>query len=174
MYVQFRSKTLSENMEKLEKLLSEDTQDVLGIRTLATYVLVNNVKSLYTSKSCLAQWFKTRLSAELVPYEETYKDDYLAFENAMARLQCMKPCEWTISDMNELGTRMANELKVIDGLYRTLVDRRLTIIDLRRAAAKSTLKAKHAKAIVTLKQAKAWIENGANKKVMLILGSVGA
>ena len=173
MYVQFRSKTLLETMEKLEKILKEDTKDVPGIRTLGMYVRNHNIKTLMTSKACCYQWFKQKLP-ELEPYQDTYKDDYMAFENAMERLKAMTPDVWTISDMFEEGGRMLNELKSIDGLYQTLVERRSTVIDQRREAMKDSLKIKHKQAIVTMKMAKPWIENGANKKLMVILMKIGA
>jgi hypothetical protein len=160
-------------MENMVKLLEGSTTDVRGMRQLGCFVLQNNVKVLSTANSCSYQWFKSRVT-ELEPYQETYKTEFIAFEAAMNRLNAMEPEKWTITDMSELGTRMMTEIKSTDTLFHTLALLRATVIDQKREAMKASLMAKHTAAIVTSKLAKAWIENGANKKVYLIMKSIGA
>ena len=87
----------------------------------------------------------------------------------MHRLESMKPEQWTVLTMVKLGRRMLNEIVLIDQLYKTLVDRRLNVIDLKRDALTGELKLKHSKAMQVQKLAKPWIEIGANKKIMLVL-----
>ena len=114
-YVQFRSKTLDDNMEKLNKMIHEQSTDVRAVRALSINVLTGNVKILAGAKSSPYQWFKSR-SSELLPFEENFKDVFLAFEAAMHRLESMVPEKWTVLTMGELGRRMLNAIVPIDNL----------------------------------------------------------
>ena len=100
--------------------------------------------------------------------------DLVAFESATERLKAMVPEQWTVLDMGELGRRMLTEIKATDLLYTVLVDRRCTVINLKRDALKGELKQKHAKGMQHQKLARPWIENGANKRIMLVLLEIGA
>ena len=172
-YVQFRSKTLDENMQKLFQWIHERTTDVRAVRALSNNVLTGNVKILSGVKGSPYQWFKTR-STDLQPYEDKCKDHFVAFEIAMGRLESTKPGTWTVLNMCELASRMINDIKQIDQLYKTLVECRLTVIDLKREALKGSMKAKHTKAIHQAKLARPWIDAGANKKIMTVLQEIGA
>ena len=68
-YVQFRSKPLDDNMEKLDKTIHEQSTDVRAVRALSNNVLTGNVKILSGAKGSPYQWFKSR-SNELLPFEE--------------------------------------------------------------------------------------------------------
>ena len=99
-------------MEKLDKMIHEQSTDVRAARALSNNVLTGNVKILSGAKGSPYQWFKSR-SSELLPFEENFKDDFLAFEAAMHRLESMKPERWTVLTMVELGRRMLNEIVLI-------------------------------------------------------------
>ena len=172
-YVKCRSKTLSGNMKKLTGMLNDKSTDVRGVRSLAEGVLNANIKIMSEAKGCSYQWFLKNAN-DVESFEETFALDKIAFESSITRLRAMTPKDWTIVNMTELATRMVNEIKLTDSLYATLSSCRLDVIEQRRDSMAGKLKVRHLKSMAASKLAKPWIENGANKKIMMILDSIGA
>ena len=113
-------------------------------------------------------------ASDIESFEETFATDKVAFESSITRLRAMTPKAWTIVNMTELATRMVNEIKLTDSLYATLSSCRLDVIEQRRDSMAGKLKVRHLKSMAASRLAKPWIENGANKKIMMILDSIGA
>jgi hypothetical protein len=172
-YVRCRSKTLSVNMKKLNGMLNDKTTDVRGVRSLAEAVLNANIKIMSEAKGCSYQWFLKNAS-DVESFKETFAIDKIAFESSITRLRAMTPKEWTIVNMAELATRMVNEITLTDSIYATLSSCRQDVIDQKRESMAGKLRIKQQKSMASSRLAKPWIENGANKKIMMILESIGA
>ena len=160
-------------MKLLDKMINAKTTAVRELRSLAHTVLRGNTKMFSEAKGSPYHWFKTK-SEEVSEYKENWLEDFRSFEAALGLLQASGCLEWTVLDMAELGRRMLIEIATIDNLYKALVWRRANVIELQRDARAGQLKMKHSLAMQLQKLAKPWIENGANKKIMLILRTIGA
>jgi hypothetical protein len=111
---------------------------------------------------------------ELEEHKDVFTQDYDAFESSILRLDAIQPDTWTVLNMNEECGRMTNEITTADLIYRNLVERRNTVIDLRRLGLKISLAIKHKHAMKIMKLAKGWIESGANKLVFQLLLDIHA
>jgi len=161
-------------MKKMSKMLNDQSTDVLKVRELSESILNANVKIFEMAKAGPYQWFVAQEGKGIEKFEDNYKMDLIAFKSAIARLKAMKPNEWTLLDMSELGRRMLNEIIATDELWKMLHLRRSNCIDLRRADMKDELKKTQQKAMHITKLSKPWIEHGGNKVIVTVLAGLGA
>ena len=143
------------------------------MRSLGEKTLTGNIDTLTRGRTCAYVWFNANRK-DIAAFEDNFKTDLLAFEAALDRLKAMKPKEWTLLNVCELGTRLLNEIRAFDALVLGLARRKANVTELERESMKHEVRAKQDKSWALNKLAKPWLETGSTHKLPSVLRDIGA